>query len=90
MSRRDRAAWRNIHFYEASTGDMLGGTFQLDSMTEANFLTILGQILLLVEGPWTVKNRSSGQTIEQPKTSCRQRTRVGRSRHRAIRKCYAE
>lgn len=60
---KNRAAWRNIHFYEASTGEMLGGTYQNGSMTQANFLAILDQILLVVEDNWSVRHRSSGQTI---------------------------
>ncbi|KAL1964480.1 hypothetical protein VTN77DRAFT_6906 [Rasamsonia byssochlamydoides] len=58
----NRAAWRNVHFYEASTGEMLGGTYQNGSMTQANFLAILDKILLVVEDHWSVRHRSSGQT----------------------------
>jgi hypothetical protein len=59
----NRAAWRNVYLYDVSTGEMLGGTHQNGSMTEANLLAVLDQILLVVEDHWTLKHRPSGQIV---------------------------
>ncbi|EER28860.1 hypothetical protein CPC735_035660 [Coccidioides posadasii C735 delta SOWgp] len=59
----DRASWRNVWLYEASTGNLLGGAHQNGSMTEANLLSILEGVLLVVDDQWSVKHRSSGLAI---------------------------
>ena len=51
---------RNVHFFDGSTGDMLGGLFQNGSVTQANFIHMLSVVLL---GPCTVE--MAGQTISQ-------------------------
>ena len=59
----NRAAWRNVHFYDASAGTILGGFYQQGSLTEETLIWILSSVLLIVEGCWTVKHRESGRTI---------------------------
>jgi hypothetical protein len=59
----NRAAWRNVHFYDASTGTILEGFYQQGSFTEAALVQILGNVLLIIDGCWTIKHRESGQTI---------------------------
>jgi hypothetical protein len=67
---------RNVHFFDGSTGDMLGGLFQNGSVTQANFIDMLNIVLVIVPRPLigprppivprplTVKARS-GQTISR-------------------------
>ncbi|PKX89793.1 uncharacterized protein P174DRAFT_515810 [Aspergillus novofumigatus IBT 16806] len=38
--------WRNVHFFDGSTGDMLGGPFQNGSVTQGNFISMLNMVLL--------------------------------------------
>ncbi|PUU82630.1 HNH endonuclease-domain-containing protein [Tuber borchii] len=60
----DRSSRRNVHFYDASkpASDALGGLIQNGSVTEANFLHMLG-ILLAVPAPIYVRHRTSGTII---------------------------
>ncbi|KAG0137886.1 HNH endonuclease-domain-containing protein [Tuber indicum] len=61
----DRSLDRNVHFYDATdpdASDALGGLIQNGSVTEANFLQMLG-ILLIVESPIHVQHRSSGKLV---------------------------
>ncbi|OJD14614.1 hypothetical protein AJ78_05044 [Emergomyces pasteurianus Ep9510] len=62
---RDRAAYRNVRFYDASTGASIGGFYQNGSITEENLIWILNDVLLIVEPehPCTIQNRASGQTM---------------------------
>ncbi|PGH05646.1 hypothetical protein GX51_02805 [Blastomyces parvus] len=62
---RDRAAYRNVHFYDASTGTSIGGFYQNGSLTEENLIWILSEVLLIVEAEhaWTIRNRTSGRTV---------------------------
>jgi hypothetical protein len=67
---------RNVHFFNSSTGDMLGGLFQNGSVTQANFINMLNIVLVLVprppirpcppiaSRPITIKARS-GKTISR-------------------------
>ncbi|KAJ5545181.1 hypothetical protein N7535_006436 [Penicillium sp. DV-2018c] len=61
---------RNVHFFNSSTGDMLGGVFQNGSITESNFIDMLDIVLVIVSQsrvasqPFTVRARS-GQTISR-------------------------
>lgn len=61
---------RNVHFFDSSTGALLGGLFQNGSVTQANFIDMLDIILVIVPRlstalcPFTVKSRS-GKTISQ-------------------------
>ncbi|KAK9364654.1 HNH endonuclease-domain-containing protein [Lipomyces kononenkoae] len=59
----NRAPWRNVHLYDASTGATLGGFYQAGSVTEATMVWILGNVLLVVEDEWIVRHRSSGRSI---------------------------
>ncbi|KAF4625541.1 hypothetical protein G7Y89_g12625 [Cudoniella acicularis] len=59
----NRAAWRNVQFYDASTGTALGGFYQKGSLTEATLIWILGSVVLILDDQWTVKHRESGRTI---------------------------
>jgi hypothetical protein len=59
----NRAVWRNVHFYDASTGTILGGFYQQGSLTEATLIWILSSVLLIVEGHWTIRHRESGRTV---------------------------
>ncbi|KAJ6190302.1 hypothetical protein N7519_000323 [Penicillium mononematosum] len=57
----DRCPWRNVHFYNASNKQLLGGFYQAGSLTEANLLWILGNVLL--PNPFTIRHRASGRDI---------------------------
>ena len=59
----NRAAWRNVHFYDASNGATLGGFYQKGSLTEAALIWLLGNVVLITENRLTVKHRESGRTI---------------------------
>ena len=59
----NRVAWRNVHIHDASTGTTLGGFYQQGSLTEATLIWILSNVLLIVEGTWTVRHRESGRTM---------------------------
>jgi hypothetical protein len=60
-----RATFWNVHFYDASTGTRFGGFYQHGSLTEANLLSILADVLLvLLDQPFTVKHRDSGRIIK--------------------------
>lgn len=59
----DRSLGRNVHFYDASRpGIALGGLIQNGSVTEANFLDMIG-ILLITEAPPRVQERTSGHIV---------------------------
>ncbi|KMP00018.1 hypothetical protein DIZ76_012302 [Coccidioides immitis] len=62
-----RATFRNVHFYNALTGDCLGGFYQKGSLTEESMIGILTNILLIVEQPFTVKHRMSDRIITPSK-----------------------
>jgi hypothetical protein len=59
----NRAAWRNVHICDASTGTVLGGFYQAGSIAEETLIWILGNILLVVEDRWTIRHRESGRTL---------------------------
>lgn len=64
----NRVAWRNVHLYDASTGINLGGFYQAGSLTEANLIWMLKNVLVVMSTPvigngWTIKHRQSGRTI---------------------------
>src|SRR3954453_294339 len=59
----NRDAWRNVHFYNASTGEVIGGFYQKGSLIEETLIWLLDSVILIMEGPWTVKHRESGRTI---------------------------
>ncbi|KAG0131728.1 hypothetical protein HOY82DRAFT_578460 [Tuber indicum] len=55
---------RNVYFYDATNPDVtLGGLFQNGSITEANFLDILGIILMVEWNPVQVQERVSGHIV---------------------------
>ncbi|KAF8465276.1 hypothetical protein BDZ91DRAFT_659436 [Kalaharituber pfeilii] len=59
----DRSLGRNVHFYDATSLEVpLGGMFQNGSVTENNFLDMLG-ILLVTEAPLRVQERTSGHVV---------------------------
>ncbi|KAK2810943.1 hypothetical protein FQN50_002534 [Emmonsiellopsis sp. PD_5] len=58
-----RAGFRNVHFYNALTGDCLGGFYQKGSLTEERLIWILSNVLLVVAEPLTVKHRTSGRVV---------------------------
>ncbi|OJD15667.1 hypothetical protein AJ78_04085 [Emergomyces pasteurianus Ep9510] len=62
---RDRAVYRNVRFYDASTGATVGGFYQNGSITEENLIWILSDALLIVEegDSWTIQHRASGRTV---------------------------
>lgn len=64
----NRSRFRNIHFYDGTKNnehDALGGLIQNGSITEANFLDMLG-ILLATEGaPIRVEHRTSGHFVSR-------------------------
>jgi len=55
--------WRDVHFHDASTGETFGGFYQGGALTESSFLSILENMLLVTERPWTVKHRESDRLI---------------------------
>lgn len=59
----NREAWRNVHFYNASTGEDLGGFHQEGSVTDAILIWSLGSVVLTLQEDWTVKHRESGRII---------------------------
>lgn len=62
---RDRAAYRNVRFYDASTATCIGGFYQNGSITEENLIWILSEVFLITDGEhsWTIQHRPSGRTI---------------------------
>lgn len=61
----NRVAWRNVHFYDSSTGKTLGGFYQQGSLTDAILIWILRSIILIIKDHWiiSVRHRESGRTI---------------------------
>ncbi|KAL1984114.1 hypothetical protein VTN96DRAFT_9614 [Rasamsonia emersonii] len=59
----DRAAVRNGSIYDGATGASWGGVRQNGAVTEAVFLSILSEILLVAPAPVTVTVRASGRTV---------------------------
>jgi hypothetical protein len=59
----NRVAWRNVHFYNASTGVTIGGFYQKGSLTEATLIWLLSSVILIIEGSWIVRHRESGRSI---------------------------
>lgn len=59
-----RVAFRNAHIYNGITREILGGLEQKGSITEAVFLNILSDILLLSDKSLQVIQRSSERTIK--------------------------
>jgi len=63
-----RSLGRNVHFYDArSPKDALEGLIQNGSVTEANFLEMLG-ILLFTGAPIRVQERGSGHIVMKTNT----------------------
>ncbi|PLB34562.1 HNH endonuclease signature motif containing protein [Aspergillus candidus] len=60
---RERSVYRNIHFYDGRTKKQVGGLYQAGSLTEKNILWMLGNVLLIVEEPWTLIHRDSGRIV---------------------------
>ncbi|KAH8809182.1 hypothetical protein F5884DRAFT_858681 [Xylogone sp. PMI_703] len=60
----DRAASRNVHFHNSSTGEVLGGFYQAGSITEENLLWIFANILLITDADYTVYHRESARVIQ--------------------------
>ena len=64
----NRSHFRNVHFHDgtkADEDDALGGLIQNGSITEGNFLDMLG-ILLVTEGaPVRVQHRASGHIVSR-------------------------
>lgn len=50
----ERTRYRNVRFYNASTGEFLGGFFQKGSLIENSLLVILSRVLLLVDGGFDI------------------------------------
>lgn len=64
----DRSLGRNVQFYDATLpGDALGELIQNGSVTAANFLEMLG-ILLITEAPIRVQERGSGHIVTRANT----------------------
>lgn len=59
----DRSLGRNVRFYDALNPDVaLGGLIQNGTVTEANFLDMIG-IVLITEAPLRVQERASGHVV---------------------------
>ena len=64
----DRSSGRNVQFYDATSPEAtLGGMIQNGSVTEGNFLDILG-ILLITQSPIQVRERDSGHIVTTTNT----------------------
>lgn len=64
MPSNNRKRCRNVHIYHGDTGECLGGMYQCGSVTEAVFLWMLTEVLLIVEaGDLQVKARAPQRTI---------------------------
>ena len=61
----NRSHFRNIHFYDATKvdEDALGGLIQNGSITEENFLDMLGILLVTESVPIRVEHRTSGHIV---------------------------
>ncbi|KAF8430233.1 hypothetical protein EV426DRAFT_580561 [Tirmania nivea] len=64
----NRSHFRNVHFYDGTkAGDhdhALGGLIYNESVTEGNFLAMLG-ILLVIEGPIREHHRTSDHIVSR-------------------------
>ncbi|KAG0138343.1 hypothetical protein HOY82DRAFT_637021 [Tuber indicum] len=81
----DRSLLRNVAFYDVTNPDLpLGGLFQNGSITEANFLDMLG-ILLVEASPLRVQERSIPRSISQ--TICDEEDRLHQEVRNRDRKC---
>ena len=59
----NRSHFRNVYFYDGCNPDVLfGGLIQNGSVTERNFLDMLG-IILIAQTPIIVQHRGSGQIV---------------------------
>ena len=58
-----RSSFRDVHFYNASTGEYLGGCYQGGSITDANLHWILRNVLLIVEGRFIIRHRASCRVV---------------------------
>lgn len=63
MPTKNRSTSRNVHIYNGLTQELLGGLRQNGSVTEATFLHMLSDILLITDAPLEVKQRDSGRII---------------------------
>ena len=62
----NRSLLRNVFFHDATYPDVaLGGLFQNGSITEANFLDILGMLLIVEGNPLRVQERASGNIVSR-------------------------
>ena len=62
----NRSHFRNVHFYDGTKdddADALGGLIQNGSITEGNFLDMLGILLVTGGGSIRVEHRTSGQIV---------------------------
>ncbi|PUU74667.1 hypothetical protein B9Z19DRAFT_1196050 [Tuber borchii] len=65
----NRSLLRNVYFYDAANpGVILGGLFRNGSITEANFLDILGIILIVEGNPLRVQERVLGHIVSRTDT----------------------
>jgi len=61
-----RSLPRNVSFYDATHLDVaLGGFVQNGSITEENFLDILGMLPIIEEGPIRVQERMSSHIVSR-------------------------
>ncbi|CAG7993859.1 unnamed protein product [Penicillium nalgiovense] len=62
-----RSSFRNVHFYDASNGQLLGGLYQAGSVTESNLIWILGSVLFVgterFTTTFTIRHRESGRDM---------------------------
>ena len=63
MPTNNRFTFRNVHIYNGLTRELLGGLKQNGSVTEATFLYMLNDILLITDAPLEVKQRDSERII---------------------------
>lgn len=63
----ERTRYRNVHFHNASTGELLGGFYQKGSVIGMNMLDILKHVLLVVDGGFdiSVRHRETGVDLTQ-------------------------
>ncbi|KAG0641778.1 HNH endonuclease-domain-containing protein [Tuber brumale] len=62
----NRSRWRNVSFHDAANPEeALGGLVQNGSITEANFLDILGIVLVVGRNPLRVQERISSRVVSR-------------------------
>ena len=63
MATYQRNSWHDVHVYEATTQNYLGGVYQAGSITYTNFNNILHSILLITIDNFSIRQQSTGDIM---------------------------